>query len=118
MKRIGCGVLMALLLSSAFSGQAKADYGAIAYSPTTGRWGYSYGYRYLSGAQGDALIRCGSTDARVVVWVQNGWAALAVGDNGAYGWGWSTSSLAKAKARALQNAGANARIRCWVYSGY
>src|SRR5689334_18039589 len=95
---------LALMLLLALSASAWADFGAIAYSPDTGRWGYSYGFYWQSDASNDALARCNAADARVVVWVQNGWAALAVGDDGAYGWGWSASSRADAESRALQNA--------------
>ena len=117
MKTVCCKALMALALVVGVSSAARADFAAIAYSTETGNWGYSFGQGYLSDAQNVAIDRCNASDAKVVVWVENGWAALAVGDNGAYGWGWSGNSRAEAETIALQKAGANARIRCWVYSG-
>jgi hypothetical protein len=48
------------------------------------------------------MANCGAPDARVVVWVENGWVALAIGENGAYGDAWSTRSLADAEALARQ----------------
>jgi hypothetical protein len=99
------------------AGSAFADFGAIAYSPETGSWAYSYGFRNRQAAEDDALNRCDGADAQIVVWVENGWAALAVGDDGAYGWGWSGCSRADAESRALSQAGDNARIACWMSSG-
>jgi hypothetical protein len=99
------------------AGSAFADFGAIAYSPETGSWAYSYGFCNQRTAEDDALHRCDGTDAEIVVWVENGWAALAVGDDGAYGWGWSGSSRADAESRALSRAGDNAHIVCWLSSG-
>jgi hypothetical protein len=106
---------VAMLFAAATS--ASAEYGAIAYSPETQSWGYAAGYGSRADAEIVAKSRCKGSDARPVVWVRNGWAALAVGDDGVRGWGWSTSSLADAKSRAIQNAGPNASIRRWVFSG-
>ncbi|HEX3150365.1 MAG TPA: DUF4189 domain-containing protein [Gemmataceae bacterium] len=107
----------AAMMLFAVATSARADFAAIAYSPSTGSWGYAAGYGSRSDAEVIAKSRCQGADARPVVWVQNGWAALAIGDNGVRGWGWSGSSLAEAKKLAIQNAGANATVRCWVYSG-
>jgi hypothetical protein len=109
--------LAATLMLFAVTVSAKADYGAIAYSPETRSWGYSFGYGSRAEAENAAISRCKGADARIAVWVRNGWAALAVGDDGVRGWGWSSSSLSDAKSMALQNAGRNSTIRCWVYSG-
>src|SRR4051812_28325547 len=112
---VKCLATLAMLFAGAAS--AWADFAAIAYSPATRSWGFAAGYGSRADAEIVAKSRCQGADARPVVWVQNGWAALAVGDGGGRGWGWSTSSLTEAKDRALQNAGHNASIRCWAYSG-
>lgn len=117
MKKSACKFLLAFVVLTGIGSAAWADYGAIAYSPQTGKWGYSYGYYYLSDAQNNALSRVDSSDARVAVWVENGWAALAKDSKGNYGWGWSTNSLADAEAFALSHVGADGSIVCWVYSG-
>ena len=109
--------LATMVMLFAVATSAWADFAAIAYSPTTRSWGYAAGHGSRASAENAAKSRCDSTDARIAVWVQNGWAALAVGEDGVRGWGWSGSSLNDAKNRAIQNAGPNASIRCWVYAG-
>ena len=98
-----------------------ADYAAIAYSSSTGKYGYSYGYSSRARAENAALNNCSGDDAVIVVWVENGYAALALGDErGAYGTGWSTRSRADAEATALANARertSGAYIARWVFSG-
>jgi serine/threonine-protein kinase len=117
MKPIRCGVVAVVLILVAVPA-VWADYGAIAYSPATGKYGYSYNCDSLAEAERIALRNCRASDATVKVWVENGWAALAVNNNGAYGWGWSTSSLADAEATALSNvSGGGGHILCWCASG-
>ena len=117
MKTTSIKYLAAALVVFTLTTSARADFGAIAYSPSTGSWGTAYGQGSRSDAEYGAKGRCGRTDARIAVWVQNGWAAMAIGDDGKRGWGWSGSSLSEAKSIAIQNAGRNASVRCWVYSG-
>ena len=89
--------VLALLLTSAaaffLAPRALADDGdkfaAIAFSQSTGSYGYGYGFDARSGAENEALAQCSGDDAKVVVWVKNGWCALAVGDDNAYGYGWA-----------------------------
>jgi Domain of unknown function (DUF4189) len=107
---------VAMMMTGATS--AWADYAAIAYSAETRSWGYAAGYGSRADAEAVAKSRCKGADARPVVWVRNGWAALAIGDDGARGWGWSSSSLSEAKSMAIRNAGPNASVRCWACSGW
>ena len=88
------------------------EFGAVAYSSATGRYGYSFGMPSRGAAESDAVRRCGTFDAQPVAWVKNGWLALAVGDDQSlYGYGWSTNSQADAEARALRAyPGSGARI--------
>ena len=106
--------LAAMLMLFAVATSASADYAAIAYSPTTNSWGYAAGHWSRADAENAAKSKCDGADARITVWVRNGWAALAIGDDGVRGWGWSTSSLNDAKYRAIQNAGPNASILFWA----
>jgi len=94
---------------------AQASYAAIAYSESTGQYGYTHGYDDLSAAQNDAVANANADDAKVVVWVENGWAALAVND-GRWGYGWSTNSLDEAENNAINAAGGGS-ILCWAASG-
>src|SRR6266446_1862918 len=89
-------ILSALALSLVVAAPAaKADvtidfdtYAAIAFSKSTGKYGYAYNYYSKSAAERAALARCPQADAKIVGWVKGGWLALAVGDNHAYGVAW------------------------------
>jgi len=127
-RRVSVAVVAALasllVIAAVRPSEAEASGGgrfaAIAYSPVTGRLGYAFGFGCLQDAENDALRRCCAADARIVAWVQSGWVALAVGDNGAYGFAWSTRSLADAQRSALQNCapfGCNPYIAAWAASG-
>jgi Domain of unknown function (DUF4189) len=56
-------------------------FAAIAYSPSTGKYGYSYNYQSRSAAERVALEHLPQPDARIVCWVQAGFCALAKGDD-------------------------------------
>ena len=56
-------------------------YGSIAYSPSDGRWGYSYDYRSEGESVQVALNHCrksGGRSCRTVLWFRNGCAAVAI----------------------------------------
>ncbi len=66
------------------------SYAAVAYSPSTGAYYYAYGYGSRASAERAALNGCKQSDARIVCWVNNGFCALAVGDDAStWGVGWS-----------------------------
>src|SRR4051812_22619925 len=85
-----------------------STYAAIAYSPATGNHGYAYNHGSRAAAEAAALRYCKGDDARIVTWVNNGFCALAVGDDqSAWGVGWSFGDGATntyAKNRALLEA--------------
>lgn len=84
-------------------GQAQNQYAAIAYSKSTGKWGYGHGFSSLTGAKQEALRRCGTSDAGILCWAQNGYScALAVGPN-SHGWAYASTARA-ARTTALANA--------------
>jgi hypothetical protein len=89
------------------------SYAAIAYSPATGKYGYSYNYRSRSAAESAALRNCPASDARIVCWVNNGFCSLALGnDRSSWGVGWSWgngASTAEANANALRQCTARTR---------
>jgi serine/threonine-protein kinase len=116
---IGIVAVTALLFGTAQVSRADA-FGAIAYSPSTGNYGYWYGANCLAAAEVGALSGCNAPDRQVVATVENGWAALAVNNNGGWGYGWSTNCLAEAEGYALNGAGGpccGAHILCQVASG-
>jgi Domain of unknown function (DUF4189) len=60
-------------------GGASRMYGAIAYSPSTGRSGYSDHYPNSVRADARALAECGMADCKVAAWFYNHCGALATG---------------------------------------
>ena len=85
-------VAAGLLLACAGAGEAAADYyGAIAYSPSTKAYGFSYDYPSRGAAENEALSRCRSqaSDCTVPLRFRNACGALAIGSDG-YGTGWGT----------------------------
>ncbi len=110
----------ATLAVSLFAAQALAN-GALAIdSNQGGRYGFSYNFANMNGAEQRALSECGG-GCRVVVRFQSGCAAYAADQasgSTAYGWGTDGSSGA-AQNRALQEcrsrggARANCIVRVW-----
>lgn len=86
-------VLCALLVAGVLvPGAALADnYGAIAYSQSTGSMGWSYDYASRRQAEDVALQNCRqhASDCHVPLWFRNACGAIAVGENG-FGTGWGT----------------------------
>jgi len=82
-------------------GENSVYYAAIAYSPATQKYGYSFSYGTLAQARQQALRQCPEPDARIVVWAKNNYCALAIGKNG-YGVGFGTTAE-QARAKALQD---------------
>jgi len=70
-------VALALGLTSAVS--AADRYAAVAFSPSTSRWGYGNGYFTRAEATACAVVECGQSDA-VTSWCKNAWIALAISD--------------------------------------
>jgi len=74
--------------------------GAIAFSESTGRWGYSTGGGRHAPYM--ALQNCKAPDAKIIAQKSDCWMALAVGDDkSAYGWG-SAGNRADAERNALE----------------
>src|SRR5262245_59904362 len=68
----------------------KTDFwAAIAYSPSTGKFGASCNWTADINARRSARENCNAADARTVVMCSNGWCALALGeDREKWGVGW------------------------------
>ena len=104
-------LLAALLLTTATQ---AAEWGSIAFSPSTGATGYSYNYdtRRVSGEW--AMSYCDANDCRIVVNFQNACGAVAVGRNGGWGSDWGTTRAnAIAACRTHDN---GCRTKRWVCS--
>jgi hypothetical protein len=88
-------------------------FAAIAYSPSTAKWGYAYDRSIASFVRKDALKNCKADDAQVVVVAGNMWCALALGDDkAAYGVG--TGGSADIAARLALRAARGRTTRCTV----
>lgn len=61
-------------------------YGALVYSPKTGKYGYSWNHPTRSAAERAALAECKEDDAKVLTWVKFGWAVLVIAEDKGYGY--------------------------------
>ena len=87
----------------------QRDYwGALAYSSSTGRYGFAYDYATQAQAINAAVEKCRVRDCQGVVWFHNGCGAFARG-RGAWGWGIGYSR-GEAEAKAL--------AECRKHGGY
>ena len=73
---------------------AQDYYGAIAYSPERGAWGWAKDYQSQDDAEDRAMDECEQrsegTECRVATWFRNGCGSLASGPNG-WGADWGNS---------------------------
>jgi len=79
--------------------QAGDLYGAIAYSAETRKIGVASDNGSQTEAEGVALQNCrveagSATDCKVVMWVRNACAALAIGQDGGWGTDWGNDRAA------------------------
>jgi len=94
MKALITTFMLAGLTLCFFPAPAPADdvkidpdtYAAIAFSPKTGKYGYAWNYSTRAAAEKAALSECKADDAKVVTWVQFGWAVLVIAEDNAYGY--------------------------------
>jgi serine/threonine-protein kinase len=97
---------------------ARNYFGAIAYSTTSGAYGYSYDYPTRSEAEARAISECRTrgSGCEVVIWYRNACGALATAPNGARGWAWAATRK-KAQNSALEycrnHGGDDCGVLCW-----
>lgn len=97
---------------------ASGLFAAIAYSPKTGKYGYSYSHGSQSAACSAALKFCKEPDAQIVGWAKNRYCALAEGADG-YGFG-HAATAAEARQIALNDCArrtTGGKIVICVFSG-
>ena len=92
----------AFLPSSGHGHQAGTRYGAIAFSPITGRSATFVGASTAEAAKAGAIAQCAHPDCHWIVLVRNGFAALAVGEGAQLGWAFH-SDRATASREALRS---------------
>ena len=118
MKKIhSLSALLAISSSLFFAVPALADYGAIAYSRNTGRYGSSWRYTYSNLARNTALDNCRNSNGRpkdcvVEVLFNNKCAALARKRNNTQvvAAGFSSNSRREAGNNALSACGRNCQL--------
>jgi hypothetical protein len=84
------------------------SYGAIAYGPSSGRYGYSDNFADREQAEQRATSECGQSDCVIATWFFGHCGALATGSNGAWG---AEQDASEQKARSL------AEARCVAQGG-
>lgn len=80
---------LAFFPSFAAADEVKIDpdrYGALVYSPKTGKYGYSWNHTTRGAAEKAALDQCKEPDAKVLTWVKFGWAVLVIAEDKGYGY--------------------------------
>lgn len=83
-------IAAALVLASTLLAEAGRDrYAAVAFSPSTGLYGYGNGYATKDEAIEKAVQECGGRDA-ITRWARNSWLALAISDRTSAGYGWGS----------------------------
>jgi Domain of unknown function (DUF4189) len=92
----------------------STSYGAIAYSPKNGSYGYSDHYANRAQAEDRAKSECGASDCEVATWFFNHCGALAASSNGVWGAdhsGNARTAQALAQARCLKEGGTDCEIK-------
>ena len=95
-------------------------YGAIAYSPVSGTFGYSDNYLSKAHADNQALSECGRADCVVGSWFFNNCGAVAVSGDGAWGGGHGPTVLSAssdAEERCNREGGTSCEVRITHCSG-
>lgn len=100
--RLAAALITALALPAMATSAVAADlFGAMAFSPSTGKVGVGYNFPTKDAAAGEAVTQCGVGDCDAVV-VFPSCGAVAVGDG--FGMGFSAdNSASKAEETALAN---------------
>jgi serine/threonine-protein kinase len=95
-------------------GAGAASYGAIAFSSSTGRFGFSHHYANREAAEQEALDQCGRQGCAIATWFFNNCGALATSSNGPWGADRAASERraeALAQSRCTQEGGTDCRIK-------
>jgi len=79
------------------------QFAAIAYSKSTGQWGYGYQHGSVGDANREAIRQCKAPDAAVICWAKNGWYCAFADGPKSYA-GASAATAAEAKEKALKEA--------------
>ena len=95
------------------SSAPSRSYGAIAYSVSSGAWGYSEEYASRNHAQSRAVKECRMKDCAIAAWFYNSCGALASSANGSWGGAQGIDeprARQNAQARCAKEGGRNCQI--------
>ena len=96
---------------------AEASFGAISYSPSIGETGEAWGWATQAQAEDQAMAYCTVPDCRIVAWVENGCASLAVSQHSTYQYATAWNSDRDwAESEALNACGPDCLTRAWTCS--
>jgi serine/threonine-protein kinase len=85
-----CGMCVPTTVSADTIDINDYSYAAVAFSPSTGAFHYSFNYGSRAAAVKAALAAHDADDARIVCWVNRGFCALALSaDKSCWGTGWT-----------------------------
>lgn len=114
---VQAGVVAALLMFQPSGAHAQNNFGAIAYSPSSGAIGWAYDYSSRGAAERAARRACSrrGRGCRGAVWFRNACGALATGPNGwGSGWGVTRALAEKWARRTCSKHTSNCRVIRWV----
>ncbi|HCS54021.1 DUF4189 domain-containing protein [uncultured Rubinisphaera sp.] len=80
-QHVGLILLLAFQFVATKAILAEDYYGAIVYSSSTKKYGYSWGHSTQESAEEGANSVCTEPDAKVVMWTRNAWYALALSND-------------------------------------
>lgn len=105
--------------AAAKCGVGPSCWGSVVTNPGASAWGYAYNYVSGRAANNAAQAKCPGY-CRVYVIFKNSCGAIAVGDNGVYGWA-ANKSRKWAKYYAVRNCskyGFHCKLRVWACTRY
>jgi serine/threonine-protein kinase len=97
-------LILALVVPTA-SASAQDNYAAFAFSTDSGALGWGDDYDSRSGAEEEAMARCGD-GCEIVLWFRNACGAIATSSDHSYGTGWADG---RREAEAIAMRGCRAR---------
>ncbi|SOE08316.1 uncharacterized protein DUF4189 [Hoeflea halophila] len=108
---------LAFVIMGASSAVSADNFGAIAFSKSTGAYGYSYDHQSRQNAEAVAMNECRSRSrgCKVAIWFKNACGSVAIGPNG-WGSAWA-GSRGNAERAALSNCSKhtrNCKVLAWT----
>jgi hypothetical protein len=110
----------ALVAMSAGSAVSADNYGAIAFSSSTGKYGYSFDHTSRANAEARAMYECSARGrgCKVAIWFKNACGAVATGSNGwGSAWGQTRNAAERAAINNCRQYTQQCRVLAWSCTG-